>query len=147
LGLLTEADPGGEPNLAPQPGLDQLSRLVERIGQAGLPVDLRIDGTPRPLPPGLDLTAYRILQEALTNALKYAGGAHTRVRVEFGDRELCLEVLDTGGSLASDAVGAGRGLIGMHERVAIYGGQLETGQRPEGGFAVKARILRRASSG
>jgi signal transduction histidine kinase len=96
-------------NLAPQPGLDQLDRLVERIGQAGLPVDLHIDGTPRPLPPGLDLTAYRILQEALTNALKYASGAHTQVRVKFDERELRLEVLDAGGGTVGDAAGACRG--------------------------------------
>src|ERR671928_934971 len=95
LGLLP--DPAAEPALGPQPGLDQLERLVERVGQAGLPVDVRIAGTPRPLPPGLDLTAYRIVQEALTNALKYASGAATRVTVEFGEGELCLEVLDDGG--------------------------------------------------
>jgi signal transduction histidine kinase len=140
LGLLTEVD--AEPALAPQPGLGQLDRLVERVGQAGLPIDLRIDGTPRELPPGLDLTAYRILQEALTNALKYAGGARTQVRVEFGERELKLEVLDTGtrGLNGNGGGGAGRGLLGMQQRVAVYGGELEAGQRPEGGFAVRARL-------
>lgn len=138
LGLLTEPD--AEPSLAPQPGLDQLNRLVERVGQAGLPVDLRIEGTPRPLPPGLDLTAYRILQEALTNALKYAGGSQTQVRVTFDERELRLEVLDTGDGVATNGTGAGRGLLGMQQRVAVYGGQLETGLRPEGGFAVRAFI-------
>ena len=138
LGLLT--DPAAEPNLAPQPGLGQLDRLVERVGQAGLPVDVRIAGTPRPLPPGLDLTAYRILQEALTNALKYASGAPTDVLVEFDDRELRLEVVDHGGQTAPGARGSGRGLLGMHERVAVYGGHLEAGRRPEGGFAVRARL-------
>ena len=140
LGLLTETDAGDGPNLAPQPGLDQLDRLVERVRQAGLAVDLEIVGAPRPLPPGLDLTAYRILQEALTNALKYASGAHAQVRVTYGDCELRLDVLDNGGRPPSDAAGAGRGLLGMHERVAIFGGQLETGPRAEGGFAVSARI-------
>jgi signal transduction histidine kinase len=140
LGLLTETDAGDGPNLAPQPGLDQLDRLVERVRQAGLAVDLEIVGAPRPLPPGLDLTAYRILQEALTNALKYASGAHAQVRVTYDDCELRLDVLDNGGTPAGDAAGAGRGLLGMHERVAIFGGQLETGPRAEGGFAVRARI-------
>jgi signal transduction histidine kinase len=88
LGLLTQ--PNAEPALAPQPGLDQLDRLVERVGNAGLQVDLQINGVPRPLPPGLDLTAYRILQEALTNALKYASGARTEVRVDFEEREVLL---------------------------------------------------------
>jgi len=138
LGLLTQAD--AEPALAPQPGLGQLDRLVERVGEAGLPIELHVDGTPRALPPGLDLTAYRILQEALTNALKYAGGARTTVTVEFGERELRLEVLDAGVQKPNGQAGAGRGLLGMHERVAVYGGHLETGQRPEGGFAVRARL-------
>jgi signal transduction histidine kinase len=139
LGLLTEADQT-QPALAPQPGLDQLHQLVERISQAGMKVDLQIEGSPRPLSPGLDLTAYRIVQEALTNALKYASGAKTQVRVEFGDTELRLHVLDAGGSTVDGANGAGRGLLGMHERVAMYGGELEAGQRPEGGFAVHARL-------
>jgi signal transduction histidine kinase len=138
LGLLTEAD--AEPALAPQPGLDQLDRLVERVGQAGLPVDVKINGVPRQLPPGLDLTAYRILQEALTNALKHASGAPTQVRLDFDAHELRLEVLDAGGSTSAEAGGAGRGLLGMQERVAIYGGELQAGQRPEGGFAVRARL-------
>jgi len=138
LGLLTDAD--AEPALAPQPGLGQLDRLVERVGQAGLPIDLQIGGTPRELPPGLDLTAYRIVQEALTNALKYAGGAPTQVRVEFGERELTLEVLDAGARTPNGAGQPGRGLLGMQQRVAVFGGQLEAGHRPEGGFAVRARL-------
>jgi signal transduction histidine kinase len=140
LGLLTDEDSGAP--LAPQPGLGQVDRLVERLGRAGLPVDLRVAGTPRPLPAGLDLTAYRVVQEALTNALKHAGGAACEVLVEFGDRELRLEVLDAGGprphSATGAATGAGRGLIGMQERVAAYGGELRAGRRPEGGFAVRA---------
>jgi signal transduction histidine kinase len=139
LGLLTDAE--AEPPLAPQPGLGQLDRLVERVGQAGLPVDVRIAGTPRPLPAGLDLTAYRIVQEALTNALKHAGGAACDVLVEFDERELRLEVVDAGGSPgATTDRGAGRGLLGMQERVAAYGGELSAGRRPEGGFAVRARL-------
>jgi signal transduction histidine kinase len=102
---------------------------------------VRVAGTPRPLPAGLDLTAYRIVQEALTNALKHAGGAACDVLVEFGDRELRLEVVDVGGSpAAAIGGGAGRGLLGMQERVAAYGGELSAGRRPEGGFAVRARL-------
>jgi signal transduction histidine kinase len=139
LGLLTAAD--AEPALAPQPGLDQLDRLVERVGQAGLPVDVQIDGTPRPLPPGLDLTAYRIVQEALTNTLKYARGARAQVHVTFDEGELRVQVIDTGGATTdTHTTGAGRGLLGMKERVAVYGGDLETGHRTEGGFVVSARL-------
>jgi signal transduction histidine kinase len=139
LGVLT--DDGGSPALAPQPGLRQLDALVERVGAAGLPVQVRIEGSPRPLPPGLDLTAYRIVQEALTNALKYAKGAPTEVLLEFGEGELTLEVLNTGEAvLIPTSAGSGRGLLGMRERVSVYGGELEAGGRPEGGFAVRARL-------
>jgi signal transduction histidine kinase len=138
LGLLTDIDV--QPSLTPQPGLEQLQPLIERIGQAGLPVDLEVQGTPRPLPAGLDLTAYRIVQEALTNALKYASGAPTHVRVAYRDVELRLEVIDAGGSRVDGTDGAGRGLLGMQERVAMYGGDLEVGAQPEGGFAVRARL-------
>ena len=138
LGLLTDA--AIEPTLAPQPGLAQLERLVERVGQAGLPVVVRVAGTPRRLPPGLDLTAYRIVQEGLTNALKYARGAPTEVVVEFDDDEVRVSVLDEGGTHASAGEGASRGLVGMQERVAVYGGHLQAGTRPEGGFAVRARL-------
>jgi signal transduction histidine kinase len=138
LGLLT--DTSAEPALAPQPGLSELNRLVERVGQAGQPIDVRIAGTPRPLPPGLDLTAYRILQEALTNALKYARGAPTEVVVEFEDSELRLSVVDGGASDRTVVAGGGRGLLGMQERVAVYGGELEAGARSEGGFRVHARL-------
>jgi signal transduction histidine kinase len=140
LGVLTDED-GTGPALAPQPGLGQLDALVERVGAAGLPVEVRITGAPRPLSPGVDLTAYRIIQEALTNALKYAKGARTEVVVEFGDGELKLEVLNAGGvDLLPAGAGAGRGLLGMRERVSVYGGQLEAGGRPEGGFAVRASL-------
>jgi signal transduction histidine kinase len=140
LGVLTEED-GTGPALAPQPGLGQLDALVERVGAAGLPVEVRIQGAPRPLSPGVDLTAYRIIQEALTNSLKYAKGARTEVVVEFGDGELKLEVLNAGGVVLLPAgAGAGRGLLGMRERVSVYGGQLEAGGRPEGGFAVRASL-------
>jgi signal transduction histidine kinase len=138
LGLLTNDE--HEPELAPQPGLAQLDRLVERVGQAGLPVVVRRVGTARTLPPGLDLTAYRVIQEALTNALKYARGTPTEILIEHGERELRLEIQDAGGATAVDVNGTGRGLLGMRERVALYGGHLEAGHRPEGGFAVRARL-------
>lgn len=139
LGLLTDAA-GGDAGLAPQPGLSQLEALVERVIAAGLPVQLKIEGHPRPLPPGLDLTAYRVVQEALTNALKYAPSAHTEVTVAYTPLDLWLEVVDAGGAAYPDAAGAGRGLLGMRERVAVYGGQVEAGPLAEGGFAVRARL-------
>jgi signal transduction histidine kinase len=102
-------------------------------------VDVRIVGTPRPLPPGLDLTAYRVVQEALTNVMKHAAGAHTEVLVEYGDHDLRLAVVDAGGPAGPVvATGAGRGLLGMRERVAACGGDVEAGVRQEGGFAVRA---------
>jgi signal transduction histidine kinase len=139
LGVLAERP--DELVLAPQPGLDQLDALVGRIDAAGVPVDVRIVGTPRPLPPGLDLTAYRVVQEALTNVMKHAAGARTEVLVEYGERDLRLAVIDGGGSRGpTGAAGVGRGLLGMHERVAAYGGDVEAGALPEGGFAVRARL-------
>jgi signal transduction histidine kinase len=142
LGVLAERP--DEVGLAPQPGLGQLDALVGRIDAAGVPVELRIVGTPRPLPAGLDLTAYRVVQEALTNVMKHAAGARTEVLVEYGERDLRLAVVDGGGIVAAPgapgAPGAGRGLLGMQERVAAYGGDVEAGARPEGGFAVRARL-------
>jgi signal transduction histidine kinase len=139
LGLLTEIDP--EPELAPQPGLEQIDALVARVSQAGLPVDVRVDGSrPRDLSPGLDLTAYRIIQEALTNTLKHANGARAQVHIEYGEHELLVEVLDSGGTLLTNGGGSGRGILGMQERVALYGGQLDAAQQPEGGFAVRASL-------
>ena len=134
------ADAGDAPDLAPQPGVEQLGALVERVVEAGLPIDFRIDGQPRPLPPTVDVTAYRIVQEALTNALKYAGRARTLVAVEFRATELKLEIADdglAGGSAPGDPV-SGRGLIGMRERATQCGGHLEAGPRLGGGFAVRA---------
>jgi signal transduction histidine kinase len=139
LGVLAERP--DELVLAPQPGLGQLEALVGRIDAAGVPVEVRIVGTPRPLPPGLDLTAYRVVQEALTNVIKHAAGARTEVLVEYGDRDLRLAVVDGGGSAGpAGATGARRGLLGMQERVAAYGGDVEAGALPEGGFAVRARL-------
>jgi signal transduction histidine kinase len=130
---------GGEPSLTPQPGAAQIGALVDRMVAAGQPVELRMSGEARPLPTGLDLAVYRIVQEALTNALKYARGARTDVLVDYGSDELRLEVVDEGdGAPAPD--GTGRGLIGMRQRVEMYGGQLQAGPRPGRGFAVRARL-------
>jgi signal transduction histidine kinase len=138
LGVLAERP--DELVLAPQPGLGQLDALVDRVGSAGVPVGLRVVGSPRPLPPGLDLAAYRILQEALTNVLKHAAGARTEVVVEYGESDLRLAVVDEGVSRSAGPAVAGRGLLGMHERAAVYGGDVEAASRPEGGFAVRARL-------
>jgi signal transduction histidine kinase len=140
LGLLTEVE--AQPELAPQPGLEQLDALVARVNQAGLPVDVRVEGCrPRDLSPGLDLTAYRIVQEALTNTLKHASGSKAEVHIEYGEHDLRVEVVDSGGGTRlTERGGSGRGLLGMRERVALYGGQLDAGQRPGGGFAVRASL-------
>jgi signal transduction histidine kinase len=139
LGVL--APSADELALAPQPGLGELDSLIERVDAAGVPVDLRIVGTPRRLPPGLDLTAYRVVQEALTNVLKHAAGARTEVTVEYGERDLRVAIVNGGDvSAAAAAAGDGRGLLGMRERVAAYGGDVDASRLPEGGFAVRARL-------
>jgi signal transduction histidine kinase len=137
LGMLRRDDE--EIALAPQPSLRHLDTLAVQMREAGLPVDLSVEGEPIELPPGVDLSAYRIVQEALTNALKHAGPATARVVVRYGKDDLELEIADTGpGAAASD--GEGHGLVGMRERVSLYGGRLEAGPRDGGGFAVRARL-------
>lgn len=136
LGLLNQEAEGA--NLAPQPGIDQLDVLVRRVRDAGLPVEMRVHGTPVPLPVGLNLTAYRIVQEALTNSLKYSGLARTEVILAYHDDDLKLEILDDGpGGPAPTDQSPGRGLVGMRERVSLYGGRLEAGPRLERGYAVR----------
>jgi signal transduction histidine kinase len=125
------------------PGLSQLDKLVDRARAAGLPVELHVDSATRALPPGLDLVAYRVVQEALTNTIKHAGPAHAHVNVSVGTRDLALEVSDTGtGSEQTQRVvrEPGHGLVGMAERVRLYGGELHTGPRAGGGFEVRTRI-------
>jgi signal transduction histidine kinase len=160
LGLLcpsgAEAGPGeasaGNTALHPQPGLGQLAALLGRVSAAGLPVELRTAGTPCGLPPGLDLAAYRVVQEALTNVIKHAGQASASVRLDYLPGQLVIDVTDDGrgpdprvpgGSGAPGvltAPGSGRGLIGLRERITLYGGDLDANPRPGGGWRVRARI-------
>jgi signal transduction histidine kinase len=138
LGILRATDERGA--LDPQPRLAHVDGLVEQARAAGLPVALTVDGATRPLPPGIDLAAYRIVQEALTNVRKHAGPAHADVRVHYGDHELALDVCDDGRGPSRSSNGAGHGLVGMRERVALYGGALEAGPGAHGGFGVHARL-------
>ncbi|MFD0402613.1 sensor histidine kinase [Kitasatospora sp. NPDC127121] len=171
LGLLAPAADGTEEEaadgFAPQPSLSRLGPLIDRFAFAGLPVEVRISGEPRPLPGGVDVTAYRIIQEALTNALKHGDGVTAEVTVRYADHYLRVEVLNSGPSVLAgaraaparpadavpaqptDAVpapparpadGAGRGLLGLRERVAVYGGDLDARRRLGGGYRVRARI-------
>jgi signal transduction histidine kinase len=140
LGLLHADEQPAE--LAPQPSLAQLEVLVDRAREAGLPATLHVEGARRSLPAGLDLAAYRIVQEALTNAIKHAGGAPTAVTLRWYHDELELEVRDAGpgGRAAAIEQAGGHGLVGMRERVRIYGGELDTVQPPHGGWIVRARL-------
>jgi signal transduction histidine kinase len=128
--------------LAPQPGLARLDELVEQVRAAGVPVELTIEGTPTPLPPALDLSAYRIAQEGLTNVLKHAAGARASVRVCFERDQVAIEIRDDGADGGS-GFGTGNGLIGMRERVAMWGGQLRAGREGHG-WVVRASLPIRA---
>ena len=130
---------GDDPPHEPQPGLDAIETLIERVRTAGLSADLRIEGARAFVPPGVDVAAFRVVQEALTNALRYAGGAPTRVIVRYAPHAIELEIVDEG-KVASPSDGIGRGLVGMRERVAMYGGTLEIGARSGEGFVVRARF-------
>jgi signal transduction histidine kinase len=137
LGAMRRDGDGVE--LGPQPGLDGLDSLVEDVGRTGLPVRLHVDGDPFPLPRAIDLSAYRIVQEALTNTLKHAHASRADVTVRYRPEELEVEVADDGaGAAPSD--GLGHGLVGMRERVKIYGGVMNAGTPPEGGFVLSARL-------
>ncbi|MEU3525377.1 sensor histidine kinase [Streptomyces sp. NPDC038707] len=137
LHVLREEDPGS-PGRAPMPTLARLGDLVERVRAGGLPVDLAVEGPERPLPPGVELCAYRVVQEALTNALKHAGPARARVELRYGAQELTARVTDDGGGTdpARVPAGAGHGLIGMRERAKLYGGAVSAGPRSGGGYEV-----------
>jgi signal transduction histidine kinase len=130
---------GDDLELAPQPGLDGLRALADEVGRAGLPVRLHVEGDPFPLPRAIDLSAYRIVQEGLTNALKHAGASAADVTVRYAPEELLLEVRDDGrGRAASD--GLGHGLVGVRERVKIYGGEMAAGTANGGGFVLSTRL-------
>ncbi|MFF9041019.1 sensor histidine kinase [Streptomyces sp. NPDC014892] len=151
-GFASEAGPGGsgsgswegpadDTELAPQPGVGQLPALASRVRASGVPVELIVTGTPVPLPPGADLAAYRVVQEALTNTVKHAAGARVRITVDHSPTALRLEVTDTGGTpTPAAASGTGRGHLGLRERLAVHGGTLDTGPRPTGGYRVRAVI-------
>ena len=126
-------------DLAPQPGLDALHALVGDVSRAGLPVRLHVDGEPFPLPRAIDLSAYRIVQEGLTNALKHAQASRADVTVRYRPEELELEVADDGVGAALTN-GHGHGLVGIRERVSIYGGEMSAGPAPAGGFILGARL-------
>jgi signal transduction histidine kinase len=156
LGLLSPVHPAAEwaeapaggaaadAELRPQPGLGQLPGLVGRMRAAGLPVDLLVGEVPPDLPPGLDLAAFRVVQEALTNVLKHAGKPATSVAVDYRDGCLVLEVIDAGRIMPAvgpvAVPGSGRGLIGLRERVSVYGGEVDAGPLPGGGWRIRARI-------
>ncbi|SDK11743.1 Histidine kinase-, DNA gyrase B-, and HSP90-like ATPase [Nonomuraea maritima] len=156
LGLLAPAPDGADDSvLAPSPGLDGLNTLIDRFAFTGLHVETRVLGEPRPLPPGIDATVYRIIQEALTNALKHAEpDTKAEVTIRYADNQVRVEVLNTGPSaLTADPgraaptaqrrgrdAGAGRGLLGLSERVAVYGGDLDARRRLGGGYRIRARI-------
>jgi signal transduction histidine kinase len=146
MGLLTMDGSVPGDGLAPQPGLDRLQALVQRVRDTGMAVELTVAGQPRPLLPGVELTAYRVVQEALTNTVKHAAGATAAVLIEYGDDRLRVEATDTGGGPGGSASsGNGRGLIGLRERLAVYGGTLHAGPRLTGGFRVAATIPLEAS--
>jgi len=142
LGLLAPAGgPGAdEAVLVPQPGVGQIRSLVDRVRAAGLDVELTVTGA-RTLAPGVDLAAYRVVQEALTNVIRHAGACRVVVSVDYRPDELLITVTDDGSPASPGAWGpGGRGLIGLRERIGIYGGELDAGPRPGGGWRVAARI-------
>jgi signal transduction histidine kinase len=143
LGVLRQ-DSDPQASLTPVPGLANLDRLLAEVGKAGLAVRVRVEGTPLQLPAGVDLSAYRIVQEALTNVAKHAGSAHAQVTIGYRDQDVTVEITDDGRGVVTPVGdgrgGTGHGLIGMRERVAAFNGQLEVGPRPGGGFRVAARL-------
>jgi signal transduction histidine kinase len=137
LGLLRDSDDQLE--LTPQPTLARLDDLAKHIREAGLPVEIDVRGSAVELPPGIDLSAYRIVQEALTNALKHAGPASARVTLDYEPGELLIEITDDGAGTGNGG-GTGHGLVGIRERASVFGGDVEAGPRTDGGYAVRARL-------
>ncbi|WP_223199003.1 sensor histidine kinase [Solihabitans fulvus] len=145
MGLLAASDgarqDGSGDGLEPQPGLDQLDTLVERVRAAGIPVTVAVSSPSDPLPPGVDLAAYRVVQEALTNTIKHAVGAKATVAIGHDGDWLEIEIADTGGTPGVQSrTGNGRGLVGLRERLAVYGGTLDAGPRLGGGYRLRARM-------
>jgi signal transduction histidine kinase len=139
--LLGVLNPDEHAGYAPQPTLLELEALLERVRGAGVPVELRVDGDRRELPAGVDLAAYRVVQEALTNVLKHGGSAPTEVRVLYRADAVEVQITDRGdGALKTRLGGSGQGLLGMRERVRMYGGDLKAGRRRGGGFEVHVRL-------
>jgi signal transduction histidine kinase len=140
LGVLRDQEDA--PMREPQPGLAELDGLLEQAREAGLEVELEVEGEPRILPRGVDLSAYRIVQEALTNTIKHAGPVRSRVLLRYGERELAVEVADDGPGPSVNGAGtsSGLGLLGMRERVASHGGEVEAGSGADGGFVVRASL-------
>ncbi len=166
VGVLREGDVSGPGTLEPQPGVGDVSTLVEQLTEAGLPVSVEREGIVRPLPAGIDLAAFRIVQEGLTNVLKHAGSAKAALCLRYGAREITIRITDDGRGAAArldrgagagvdrgaadmpdSGPGLGHGLIGMRERVALYGGELRAGPRPGGGWEVEARLPISTESG
>jgi signal transduction histidine kinase len=139
LGLLREAEV--TPSLDPQPRLADVEALVARMRRAGFEATLRIEGQRRTLAPGVDVTAYRVVQEALTNSLKHAPGATAQVLIRYDDDDLLIQVQDDGdGEPAENGTGPGGGLLGMRERVSVYGGRMQVGPLPGRGFRIQVRL-------
>jgi signal transduction histidine kinase len=139
LAVLRDTDSDPATPQQPQPSLQHLDALVREVSASGVPVSVELDGAPLSVPPGVDLSAYRIIQEALTNVLKHAGPAHATVRLAYGSDALVVSIHDDG-SKAAVASGSGHGLIGIRERVAVVGGELTAGPGADGGFEVRARL-------
>jgi signal transduction histidine kinase len=137
VGMLRGDD---DDELAPQPSLAAVPALVEGLRDAGFPVELEVDGQRRELPVGIELSAYRVIQEGLTNALKHAGRAHVRVHVRYGQNSLELEIADDGLGQPAALPEGGHGLAGIQERVALYGGELEAGRGTDGGFVLRVLL-------
>ncbi|MGC0416418.1 sensor histidine kinase [Embleya sp. AB8] len=144
LGVLREEQPPADERAGfhAAPGLAELSALVEKTGRAGLQVAVRVDGTPRELPSGMDRAAYRIIQEALTNVVKHAATGRGEVAIHYGERDIRIEITDDGIGPVADPpeTAGGHGLVGMRERVALYDGEFQAGPRRQGGFRVLARL-------
>jgi signal transduction histidine kinase len=148
LGVLRRDDDGTDPGRAPLPGIGQLGELLEQTRAAGLPVALTVEGVPRPLPDGAALAAYRIVQESLTNTRKHGGPMATaQVMLRYLEDALVLRITDDGPGPAANSDGAGHGLTGMRERVAMYGGWVQAGPKTGSGFQVTARLPFAAAAG